>query len=431
MKRIFKVLIFSVASFAGGFAGEVSAQKTDDSIRKKPQGPLVRMSFSVNASSGSNGLNQYVLNRLAFGGYMSPAELEHAESMVKDNNRTGFVLGSNLNLPFSFRPDTVKRRDWRFKATGISIAQLSAAGIMYTKDAYRLVFRGNEPFLGQKLNLGPSGMQQFAVRTVSVNFADVYRRKMADQDTRFGFSLGLGQVTAYRNLKITEGWLYTDSNRNYIDAQYDGSFYNAGRNTGAGVGYGLNSDLYLRWGKSGSNYLLQISNLGLFYIPDGDDLSKDMNGPVRINQSTVGIKNLNTDSWLEDLRDTINGGLAPDSAKASKWVVSPFTVAMSLYTSKWVLKADYMNIRGYIPRISMAPLKPLFKIKKFRFTPELQLGGFDNYNVNLGVNYNIIDPESKKKQWVFQLKFQGLEGMALPRYDHGAGAFFSLQYLMF
>lgn len=431
MKQISNVLMVLSASATPLWAGtDHGFSPLKDSLSRSSKRVEYGYLF-LTAGAGSNGMNQYMLNRLGFGGYMSTERIEEAEKKIKENNRTGFYLSAGITAPLSYKPDTAARRNWRLKPVSVSVGRISAMGTLYSGDAFRLIFRGNEPYLGRRLELGGSGLRQFAGNYVVVDFDEAYKKKTGNgQFAIFGFSAGLGQLTAYRNLQLKEGWLYTDSNRNYIEAQYDGSFYNAGTDNLTGVGYGLTGDFTLRWGKPRSFYYVRVMNLGVYYVPDGISMKKDMDAPVRINQSVIGIKSLNSDSWLEDLRDTVNGGLAPDSMNRDAWVVSPFTVVWKLFTPKIHISMDYMALRGYVPRLSLAPAKGIWNYRRLRLSPEFQLGGFDNYNFNLGLQYTVVRTEGQaaRKQIGFLLRFQGLEGWILPRKDHGAGLVFNLSY---
>jgi hypothetical protein len=261
MKHIFKGVIFLLTF-------NLFAQIPADTAKwvKPKSEPLIIGGFGIAALSGSNGLNQYMLNRIALGGYMPTEQIVHAEEKVKGLNRTGFILNAFTYATLSSKPDTAWRKKWRLKPTDIEAVVSTMVGAQFDKGAFQLIFRGNAPYLGQTLEFGRSKLKTYSMRTVFVNFNNSYFNNLGGKKTNFGFQIGLSQLTSYQNLKFTQGSVYTDSNRNYIDAVYSANFNNSKNNSGLGVGIGLLSNANLNW-KSGMIYFsIRLNNLGVYYL---------------------------------------------------------------------------------------------------------------------------------------------------------------------
>lgn len=426
MKRIFNALLFTGMAF---YSASASVEREADSTKlvKAPKSDRFLYGLNYTLTSGSNGLNQKMMNWLGFGGYKSPVEIRNAETKLKTINRAGYLMKTEITVGLEKPGDTALRKKWRFRPTSLGLSQFSAVGADYDLGAYQLVFRGNEHFLGQSLEFGNSGFQQFSSRTFEVGFNNALIKNSADTRNQVSFKAGISQLLAYRNLKFTDGVLFTDSNRNYIDVRYSAQYNNAGKNAWGGVGVGLVTGVTWAWQAPKNRGYIHLSNAGIYYIPQMQKLEKVMDSSVRINQTTLGIKSLNSDDWIGQLRDTVNSGLAPDSAMKSGFVLAPFNFVVSLITKNMRVTLDYTYIRGYVPRLTFAPAKPVARYGICTLTPDVQFGGFDNFNLNLKLGF-ATKPNSKSNTLSGFLKFQGIEGMLAPGRSHGAGVIFGVQY---
>jgi hypothetical protein len=382
--------------------------------------------------TGSNGMNQRLMNQLGFGGYISSSDLENAEKRIKERSRMGMFISSSVQFRLSKKTDTASRKTWRLKPTHIVILQENRMGSSFNKDLWQLVFRGNDPYLGQTLDISKTRFSQFATRTVSVQFQDAFLNR--NKNTSFGFSVGVSQLLSWRNMFIPNGTIYTDPDRNFVDVQYQMDFRNTGRDDLSGKGFGIITGLDFHHDWKENQLSFYIHNLGFYQVNDAQRLYKEMDTPVHVKQSTVVFKSTSSSNWSEYLQDTINPSLSPDTGSFSGTVFAPVQFRLNYGNKRFALGLDYMAIAGYVPRLTIAAARNSLKIKginNFYYTPEVQLGGFDTYNINLGLAYRLVFRSSpKENRMLLQLKVMGIEALALPALEHGAGLSLSLSYLM-
>lgn len=447
MKQIFKTGCISAVLCTLSYSA--TAQTTSDpsitSIRTDgARSDLLRskavsrdLSIVGSVMSGSSGLNQYVLNRLAFGGYISPSDMEKAESRIRKSNRAGFYATFNAEMTLLQKPDTGWRKKWRLKPTGIKYFQFETGGAAFSKGAFQTVFRGNGYFLGETLNLGKSGLTYWSGRSLKVNFGNMWQGKTG---STFSASIGVGQMTSYRKLNLEKGSIFTEANRSYVDVSYTGDYYSTGARRPGGVGLGIATDLSFdllipQNKKDGSKRLKPLSinlvNFGLYQASSGTQMSKAMDSALRISQSVIGVNSLNTDAWISNLRDTALGGLSPDSVSQSKWVLAPFYLSANFGFKIWQVRLDYMYVKGYLPRLTFSSTRFSYNLKNIQFKPEFQFGGFDTYNLNLRFNYfkRLANSNKSNRYYTgFFATLNGIEGLILPKNDHGAGLILGFYY---
>lgn len=412
MKRICNLglIIFATAQV-------LSANNTDSLTSSK--GYMSLVNARVLLESGGSGMNQYMMNRLGFGGYMSGDKIENAEKYIHANNRFGFVAGFSLGAGIHSNTDTSSHvSNW--VPNSVLVGQNTIVGGNYTLGAWQTVFRGNAPFLAKKLELGKTSFTQFQTREVTAGWDDVY--KSSSKNVFVSVFLGVSQLLAYRNLNLESGSLYTDSTRNYVDAGYSAEYTNTGRDGLRGTGWGLKTGFNFVINAQKKPIVLAIYDLGFYQINGAQYLEKKMSGTVRIQQSEIGVQSLNSADWIEYLRDTVNASLAPDSTTVSKAILAPFYVYSSFHLGNFNMQLEYRYINGYLPRLSIVPHKSIQLFKGMGATPELQLGGFDTYNLNFKLQYykNYGKPGNIRVVNIYA-KIWGIEAFAFPQKTRGAG----------
>lgn len=414
MKRIYSLLILISA------AVQLWSQIQDTTSSKNG---IYGYSTTVVLESGSSGMNQYMLYRMGLGGYMSTEKIENVEKHIHKQNRLGVRSMYEIGILLKASSDT--NRKGRFVPSKLYINQQQFLGARHSMGAWQLVFRGNAPYLGKTLDFGNSGFTQFASRSLVAR----WDRLLTSNSGKLTVSgiLGVGQLLAYRKMNITQGSLYTDTSRNYVDVQYAANYSNAGANAGKGMGYGGLLGLDFNWLLNNNRQFYGgMRDLGWFKYNKADVLTKDMSEPARINQTSIGLKTLNSADWLEYLKDTVNLALAPDSSTNSKWIMAPTRFFLTYQTAKAMVTLDYLRITGYLPRLSYMPSK-FIRLKSVDILPEAQLGGFDTWNVNMQMVYAHSFGTKSDRRFIYAyVQLQGIEAMMFPGLTHGAGLQFGI-----
>lgn len=373
---------------------------------------IIGVKLNTDLITGSTGVSQYMLNRLALGGYMSPENIAKSDKHVGENSHAGFGFNASFNVLF----DSLSRNGKSLKGLRIYRVGLqlnTIAGATFSQGAFRTVFMGNAPFLGQQLDI-KARMKQYSTRGISAGWM------MRKNGGMLKLGVGLEQLLAYRNLNIHDSYLRTDSNASNVYAKLNGTFYNSGQYHN---GYGLVTEVSWQF-KSQKKTVrllsLGISRLGFYLAPEGNEFSKIMDTAARIQQSEIQLKLLNSSAWVTQQKDTFTRALDPDSNFIkNKLIIAPFHLSADIQIKNLQVKFYYIYINGYLPSATLTPAKP-FKVSGLQVQPALQLGGFDTYNLNLRFGSLVKLNASIGMDWALQLN--GIESMILSKITHGAGA---------
>lgn len=429
MKPTFNLLLLFSALFfhaANGQSNDTASSSKQTSVVTSIQ-LSNRYSMVADFQTGSGSLNQYVLNRLLLGGYISPSEVDKAEKRLNTNTRAGLFTYLAFDAAYVFQPfpKVFEKSKKQFVFHGLGIGQQHLAGADFTSDLYRLVFQGNGNYAGKKLETGKIHMDQWNSRTL---YFSGQRLFVGDSGiSELSLNLGVSQLLAYRKLRISESWLYTDPNVQYVDAFVNGNYENSGKSSLSGNGFGLvaSAQFVSKMRKFRSPVKLSIDNAGIYKVWSGNKVSVNNTEAVRLNQTNISYAELRNGFGIENQRDSILADLDADTVKLSKWVASPFRVAVEFNVRNVLnVSLDYTYISGYLPRVVLTPVSPFaFSfLSQVSIMPQLQLGGFDTYNLNLILGYDKIRIKQPTASRInFYVKLYGLEGFVLPKVEHGSG----------
>lgn len=413
----FSCKVFLFAGFLGAFIPALQAQDSTKVNRS--------LQYSVHVfadiETGTNGMNQYMMNRLTFGGYMTDESIERAEKGIRKNNRIGLI--SSVGMFADIKGNDTSLSKWIPNVVGLM--QENYFGSVISQGAWQLVFRGNGMYKGQSLDLSGTRFTQFSSRKLQFAWSGL-RAKNA-KGFNYTFYLGISQLLAYRNMSMTSGSLFTDGDVQFVEAQYSADFINTGavKQSGAGWGAGLGFNMYKTLPNARYGITVEVRDLGFYQVQNAMHLTKNMDQSVRINQSSIGLKSLNTADWLEYLRDTVNQALAPDSAFENRTVLMPFRLGTSFSLGNYIFQLKYVYLPGYLPNLKLRHAKFNLHGNGFGVFPELSLGGFDIVNFDLNFNYS---KSIANKHFFVGMQLRGIESMVLPKITHGAGASLQLSY---
>ena len=406
--------------------------------------------FRYKIVTGSNGLPFAFMKKMAFGGYISTKNTTAAELQLRDVNRAGFIQ------EFSLAVFPLKRRHLESVAIDaknsigidkISIRNTQMAGLVFSKDAYRLLFRGNGYYKGKWLDLGRNKI--FSIGLNTIDFGISLPKKQWGE-----WQFSLSQVNNYYTVSTENIHLFTSENADVIS--FNGNFYSqsttSARFTEKGLGITMSAKKNLHFGKRNSvglrlpnQLLIGFKDLGIYHLPAVKVNSRGMiwsaNGrglkpfssqtmqPVSIQQVALSPKELQLGNWFNRQRDTALDRLNIIDQERSGNVLSPFTlfVEMQMFKAQYTgasFRCDYVNIPGYIPRSTVTFSKripPQVKQKwdYFELNPYVGIGGFDTWDI--GCKLLISSPILGFGKAYFTLDFIGIESFIAPGKQHGAG----------
>lgn len=411
MKRIYKISIIGIAFILSQSAFATGNEPKDG---KKVSGLKVGSEFI----SGSTGVSQYMLNRIALGGYMKNDRIAIADENMNKNSHAGMLFNFGVHLWFDSVTKQGKYID-KFHIYKIGLQYNNVAGVAFSQGAFRAIFLGNSPYKGQQLDVDIA-LNQFTTRGISAGW--MMKRKQGV----FKLGLGLEQLIAYRNLELNNSYIKTDSNATNVDVLLNGKFYNSANSK---KGFGMITDLEWHFNKTNKPVKMLkmgVHRLGFYYAMAGNEYSLKMDSAANITQQEIQLKVLNTSAWVTQQRDTFTRALSPDSAFISKkLILSPFQLFANLQIKNLQFNFRYIYITGFLPSLTLMRANP-WNYKNVKIQPSLQLGGFDTYNLNLSLGGAIKCKGKVGMDWMLQ--FNGIESMILPVRTHGAGAMASLKF---
>jgi hypothetical protein len=125
--------------------------------------------FRYQLVTGSNVLPFSFMGKMAFGGYITPAATASIESHLKTQNRAGYMQSVGLvfyPLMHRFNAEQYTAAGKKAEIVSIGIRNIQMAGLTFSGDAFRLVFRGNGYYKGKTLDVGSNNFFALGMNTV-------------------------------------------------------------------------------------------------------------------------------------------------------------------------------------------------------------------------------------------------------------------------
>lgn len=411
----------------------------------------------MNIESGSNGVPLSMISRFAFGGYISPSEMNDYQQLLSSaGNRMGAIQNYGINIyPVVGFPVT---KNIALEKITLEIDDIT--GAKFNQDAFRLIFQGNTNYLGQTLNVGNNSVESWRTRSLNFHFRKTFSKWELIPTVQ------LSQCLNYTNIQTQDIQLKSDALGDQID--FSGNAYAA--NSGYsfwGKGVGMQAGLIFAFKniyqnqKNAFALSFGIKNFGFYSISDVNVISRnavwnaDQTGlnpegwnnstPFKLQAVQINSSDLQFGTWFNRQGDSIKSKLNFVETKRRGNVWAPFTLMAKLnitshtYTSSLkrqevILK--YVNVVGYLPQLSYwAYLQQPFTTIKgntsfvLNYMLGLSVGGFDDFNLNVG--FSSYKLKLRNQSILANLKFTGVESYFYPSKWHGAGVHFELMYPLF
>lgn len=439
-------------------AGWVNGQDSTFIQRHRSKGSLIKLpvykhrvgaDFSI--ESGSSRIPSTVLNRFLLGGYIASEKIDNAEERLSGNIRAGAMNSMYFQLFNYPKSDTSWQKKYAVKFSGVTVGLIQIGGLRLNNHAFRLIFQGNGQYPGEQLNARI--MHAKRMRWQEVNFW--WNKQFTPKSTgfylnSFAFSFGLAHLSAYQSLRNFEVSVFTDTLGQRLDVNWGGNLESVTRHRNtAGFGALLNGILnfrresyrrYNQWRlkhKGLRDIDLGLYSFGIFKVNDYRNYFRNQNAvgqTVRIENENTTLADVFGGNYFATRRDSLMKNLDIDSQLNNKWVLSPFTMALSanIGDKGYSMGIIYINIPGYLPQFTLySKTYRVFGPKVSRkfplaVAPSLAIGGFDNWNLNLRMSYYKFIKSRNGMQ--VSAHIFGLESLAIPARQHGLGGRIRLIY---
>lgn len=394
--------------------------------------------FNWNIQSGSNSVSQSFLNAFYFGRFISAQSILQNEKKIDNRLRAGMANVFRLEWNRE-RPLFLYKKGFHLNDFSISVEAQTLFGTTLSKNAFQLIFRGNQPFQGEMLKLNNTTLRTVSLRNYAVDNLFYYQklRKDGQWGAKLFIGFGVSQVLNSINLKLDQSSLFTYSGGDSLEANIFGVLENSGRNNFVGKGWGLHTNLNFVWAKNGKMGSVKLSRLGFinyntqqknknWNIEENKPMSNSPD-PIKVKQVEVNRLQLTGTNWLYERRDSLLALLKTQDKKVNKWQLAPFFLESNLMIGeKWAVGLNYLYHVAYLPQFTAnyIYLKKAFSSGiKINLKGGASIGGFDTYQLNHGFTMEFL-----KSMANLELNMLGIESFVLGKKEHGAGIFLALQY---
>lgn len=408
--RILLVAILLV-EFSGSAFSQVPSifLLSSDSSFKKSNGMII---LKGNAMVGSNSLDNLFFQKSFFGGRLENSHLDELAEGMKDQNRAGFILNAGLEF-LNFRDTLFNRPEWGLR---VDVNTNYHTSVSFSRDLYKLVYRGNSSLIGDTAELGPLSFQNTSWQKFGVG---IFNKQSLNSMT---ISLVEGQN--YESLIMSESDFYTSPNSDSLSLSYRGDYLRSdtaksGLANGSGLGVALDFDYNLPLADHKGVISISLRDFGfVVWNKSSEKISYD---------SLTTWTGLQVNDIFEFATDTVG---FPNLRDSLHYDVKKKSFITSLPASVHLRYCRHFNERDYYEAgLSMWPNKAAvpfvyagishFIGDHFIFSERLSYGGYSRFGLGSEVQW------MPGGAWLFRLGTNHLGGFTMSS-ARGRDVYFSL-----
>lgn len=447
-----KKVIFSFLLLGGSFASSLAqSNKAMDTVKIKntfmisPQLPDVitlayflpfdyflpgrkaNLELYAKGSSNSNSVPSSFSNA-----FVNPKFIDNdlkSKAYDRLNGMGRFGLELDFGVEANFYPDSTWLQNQQ--SITISAGRQLAYGAEFTEDLLRTVFSGNAAYADQTANFDNSKLFAIGYQYFKMGYRKHLAKNRMGFFTNFGFARGLN----HSDIQLKSGSLYTEPSGQWLDLDWNGSYFTSTRSSNRlgespSNGYLMDLGFYkfldkqYRWKLSAS-----VKDLGFItWNAQSDNFKRDTSFRF------TGLQFydiLNYDDTTLVVGDSLLNRLRGAEEKASEMKLLPFEIQAQLrylvdpLSGRLLLTAGvrYRRIPGMKVEYSLKGNYRLSRSKPLYLNLGFTVGGFGNFNTNVGLEYKHI-------QHRLQLGTMNNEGFISSKSLSGNGIYFSYTLLL-
>lgn len=374
MRLLFVVLLLFVF---GQFTYGQLSPLTYDTIKRAHE-----FNWNSSVDYNSSSINRTLSSKFIRGGFIDETIKNDVSSKQKDMNRMGAFYGSE----FEYRNYNLNLfKDW---GSLVKFEYGSLSGVNYTNDLFDLVFFGNDPFKGRKMDF--SGTNLLSTTYQKIGFGIVKAK------SKSSISLNFYNVSNRTYSNFQEVSFLQNTGNDEVDMTLKGEFSTKNNNKfSQGVGIGIDVDFILPFNlkKDKSIYVqFQAKNIGLLYMHRGQNYYEV---DTTILFSGLEFSDLiGDDALFSDSTNSILNqlGVQSTSRKQVKLLPGYFQVAKIVNEMSLQKVQSYFGVRLY-PSLLFLPqgflgidYKPF---KSIHFGANVSYGGFGGFRAGLYTSVKI------------------------------------------
>lgn len=337
--------------------------------------PSYQIEAEFEANYGSTDLNNEFIDKLLFGGEITPDLKDKV--LKRTNKRNRFGLELNYEVKFTELRDTLfpKIPEYRYYIGFGSYTNLSAS---YTEDLYKLAFYGNKQFENETAQLGRSNFTSYRFEKVTFGLTN------QNQTTSFGVSLIIGDQFSGFDIKQADLFTYTDGTNLTLD--YEGKIRLSDPDkrsfmvfSGAGIGLDFETLVYKKMFK------LRVTNFGVAFWKRNTSFS---NSREFTDFEGVEINNIFSTSEEEFLENA--NALLPEMSEKGFVTMLPTILELDKATDPTAKTQPIYGLRykffsNYLPQV-YGGIQHQFT-QKILVRGDLTWGGYSGLRLGVGAYY--------------------------------------------
>lgn len=367
------------------FLFAISARSQNDSTQKNN---LKLMRFEMNASFGSNHITGTTALPFAFKSSVGSDDIDKSSQLIFNGNRSG----------------TQSHIEAQFKAGKheFSMGYYATLAASYSKNLFQLVFEGNAPYAGQKMDLKVNA-KQLSYGKVSYSLGQWKSRlSTKKQSLVYKHHISLYGISKYARAKTTgANSLYTSESGIDVEGVLNYRYQANNQTDFKGGGLGVGTYAYSRNGATAK--IFRVENLGVGLIKANEQVySKDSAWTYSGLNFTLGNQ-----QNFSSVGDSVNRLIYDETKSDARIILLPVHISYSIQTPKKNYGVQYTAMPGYLPQLHY--IRKFYTPKNNTYGIGLKAGGWGLLNSYLQYNQFL-----KKEGRSIQLQMSGIESLLLP-----------------
>lgn len=343
--------------------------------------------FDLNATS----LTNEFINNFYTGSYLSDDLRTYNAGRLKKNNRAGYSLDGGLYYFFS--PQNFRKKFGYY----LGIEEHSLAEINFRQGFYDLLFFGNEPTTGTRVQFNQMKLHSLSYQQFKVGiFKTLHRNGKVHQ---MGLALGLNIGQKNTSVEVRRGSLFTAENGEYVELDLNMAIQKTDSNRngiGSFNGYGAALDLHYNFSDGKSNELqVRLNNIGYIrWDRSPENFQRDTS--IRFDGFDVDIFRLDAPLFSENFGDSIVSEVLGNDLQKAYSTMLPMDLHL-VYTHHFGRSRFSLTVEAREKFFSLfrpwVLLKPGYRIPIGRSSiglyPLFSVGGYGSWNAGLELNAQI------------------------------------------
>lgn len=322
-----------------------------------------------------------LLKPFVFGGHITDDVKASNLSLLKESNKAGFSL--NTELLTAHRTDEIFGKN---SMLFIGISYRNFGDFLFSKQQAQLILEGNSALVGQNISLKNLHYQNLAYGSLRVGFAKQLK-KSENRQHYYGLSLGFVNAVSHFSVSSKSGFFNTETETYNIqlDAEYDLKRSDTS-NLSLFKGQGVSSSLFYALQTKKLGFHIGIEELGLISWKNGMNENKKL----QHHFSGIAISDITKAdevSSISTVADSIRNSLVYAEKTEDYQTLLPMSAVASIsyrHNLTWGIEGYvryYPNlIRGMEGALQ---LNTYFFKQRLRVSPFVYSSGYGTYNPGL------------------------------------------------